>query len=127
MQRRKRSESTTAVQGGHRWTAEEARQILEEWSTSGETLNAFAKGRGLVPQRLWWWQKRLGERRRPAAEGAPVGTAPAFLPVTVRPLVGEAVLATVAIVGGLRVELHALDDASAIWVASLARALGGAS
>lgn len=128
MQRHKRGKSATAVGSGARWSADEARQILDERATSGETLHAFAKGRGLVPQRLWWWQKRLGGKRRPrVADNAAIATVPAFLPVTVRPVEPESILATVETAGGLRVELRVLDGASASWVASLVKALGAAS
>ena len=128
MRRRNGSGSATAVRGGTRWSADEAQQILDEWATSGESLNAFAKGRGLVPQRLSWWQKRLGgKRRRRIADGAASATAPAFLPVTVRPVEREPIVAMVEIADGLRVELRVLDGASAAWVASLVKALRVAS
>lgn len=102
--------------------------MLDEWATSGELLAAFAQQRGLVPQRLRWWQKRLaGTRRRPVADRAAIATAPAFLPVTVRAVAPEPVLATVETVDGLRVEVRVLDGASALWIASLVKALGAAS
>ena len=128
MQRRKQDESPTVVHGSARWSADEAQQILDEWATSGELLHAFAQQRGLVPQRLRWWQKRLGgKRRRPVADRAAIATAPAFLPVTVRAVVSEPVLATVETTDGLRVEVRVLDGASAVWIASLVKALGAAS
>ena len=128
MQRQKRSGSATVVRSSTRWSTDEARRILDEWATSDETLHAFAKGRGLVPQRLWWWQKRLGGKRRPRGAGsAAIATVPAFLPVTVRAVEPESILATVETADGLRVELRVLDGASASWVASLVKALGAAS
>ena len=128
MQRRKQSESARVVRGGRRWRAEEAQRILDEWATSGEQLHVFAQRRGLMPQRLRWWQKRLaGKQRRRVVDSAGSASRPAFLPVTVRPLERESVLATVETASGLRVELHALDGASAVWIASLIRALGAES
>ncbi len=128
MQRRNLAGSATVIRGGARWTAEDARQILDEWARSGKTLHAFARRRGLVPQRLWWWQKRLaGKRRLGVTDNAAIATAPAFLPVTVRPVEPELVLATVEFAEGLRVELRALDCASAAWVAALVKALGAAT
>lgn len=128
MQRQKRDSSATVIRGGARWSADEARQILDEWAMSGDSLHAFAQQRGLEAQRLRWWQKRLaGRPRRPIADRAAIATAPAFLPVTVGAIEQEANLATVEIADGLRVELRALDGASAAWVASLVKALGAAT
>jgi hypothetical protein len=42
------------------WTEIEARSVLEEWKRSGVGVEKFARSRGLVPQRLWWWKKKLG-------------------------------------------------------------------
>lgn len=128
MQRHKQGQSATVVRGGTKWSADEAQRILDEWAASGESLQTFARQRGLVPQRLWWWLKRLaGKRRRRVGDNATLATGPAFLPVTVRPVEPEPVLATVETAGGLRVEVRALDGASAAWVAQLVRALGAAS
>jgi hypothetical protein len=128
MQRRKGSGSATAARRGSRWSPDEAQQILDEWATSGESLNAFAKGRGLAPQRLCWWQKRLGgQQRRRSAAGAAIATAPAFLPVTMRLVEREPISAMVEIADRLRVELRMLDGGSAAWVAALVKALRDAS
>src|SRR5207245_11139362 len=43
------------------WTAEDARRVLRAWQASGKSLEVFARQRRLVPQRLYWWRKRLGE------------------------------------------------------------------
>jgi transposase-like protein len=61
-----------------RWTEVEAQQVLAEQVRSGLSDRAFARKKGLDPQRLWWWCKRLEQsgqdephvwaaRRRPAA------------------------------------------------------------
>ena len=42
------------------WTEVEARGVLESWRKSGASIEAFARGRGLVPQRLYWWKRKLG-------------------------------------------------------------------
>ena len=42
------------------WTEIEARGVLEAWKRSGVGIEKFARSRGLVPQRLWWWKKKLG-------------------------------------------------------------------
>jgi hypothetical protein len=41
------------------WTEVEARSVLGAWKKSGLGLEAFARSRGLVPQRLYWWKKKL--------------------------------------------------------------------
>lgn len=51
---RKRKGTGTKV-----WTEREARQTLAEQRKSGMTVAAFAKKRGLVPERLYWWQRKL--------------------------------------------------------------------
>ena len=74
-----------------------------------------------MPQRLWWWKKRLS-----ASVQASI-TAPAFLPVTLRAPEREVAAAVITLSEQVRVELRSLDGASAAWVAQLVRALGEAS
>jgi hypothetical protein len=38
------------------WKEVEARGVLEAWRKSGASIEPFARGRGLVPQRLYWWK-----------------------------------------------------------------------
>jgi hypothetical protein len=42
------------------WTEIEARDVLEASKRSGLGVEKFARSRGLVPQRLYWWKKKLG-------------------------------------------------------------------
>lgn len=58
------------------WTEIEARGVLEAWKRSGFGIEKFARSRGLVPQRLWWWKKKLGF----AKTGSPT---PGLVPVRV--------------------------------------------
>jgi transposase-like protein len=108
-----------------RWTEAKARQLIEEWEESGESLAGFARERGLHPQRLAWWRKRL----RPS-EWAPASVATRLAPSTLVPVsvrgaaVERAAAATVELGDAVRIELGVLDGASAKWVAALARALG---
>jgi hypothetical protein len=60
------------------WTEVEARSVLGAWRKSGLGLEAFARSRGLVPQRLYWWKKKLG-----FGVVAEKGAAVALLPVRV--------------------------------------------
>ena len=55
-----------------RWTASEARGVLEQWKRSGLPLASFAKQQGYVPERLRWWKLRLEHGR---------ATPPRFVPV----------------------------------------------
>jgi len=41
------------------WSEHEARGVLSAWRKSGQTLERFAKDRGLVPQRLRFWKNKL--------------------------------------------------------------------
>ena len=41
------------------WSEHEARGVLSAWRKSGQTLERFAKDRGLVPQRLRFWKSKL--------------------------------------------------------------------
>lgn len=52
------------------WSEAEATRVLEEQRRSGKSVARFAKDRGLVPERLYWWQRKLGrEAREPARRG----------------------------------------------------------
>lgn len=48
-----------------RWTA-----IIDEQEASGQTIRAFAKGRGLNVRTLSWWRCQLGRSRRQKREPA---------------------------------------------------------
>jgi hypothetical protein len=41
------------------WTEVEARSVLGAWKRSGMSVEAFARSRGLVPQRVHHWKKKL--------------------------------------------------------------------
>jgi hypothetical protein len=41
------------------WTEGDARQVLDEWRQSGQTIAAFARDRGVSAPRLYWWRRRL--------------------------------------------------------------------
>lgn len=42
-----------------RWTAAVARSVLEDQGRSGLSVSAFARERGLDPQRLYSWRRQL--------------------------------------------------------------------
>jgi hypothetical protein len=41
------------------WSEHEARAVLAAWRKSGLSVEKFAEQRGLVPQRIYWWRKKL--------------------------------------------------------------------
>ncbi|HEX4492479.1 MAG TPA: hypothetical protein VH914_14830 [Acidimicrobiia bacterium] len=45
------------------WTEGDARQVLDEWRQSGQTIAAFARDRGVSAPRLYWWRRRLPKAR----------------------------------------------------------------
>jgi hypothetical protein len=94
--------------------------VLEACDRSGLTLSAFARQRGVGPQRLAWWRKRLSEPSR-VTSSPPVS----LVPVTVRPAPAIALGVPVAITsrGGARIEVRDVGAVTAAWVAALIVAL----
>jgi hypothetical protein len=95
-----------------RWNAAFARKVLEEFASSGMSLTAFARTRGVNLQRLLWWRKRL------AMTGLPKSVT--FLPAAVSPMFSGI---TVRLPGGFAVEAADTTVLPARWVAELARSL----
>ena len=53
------------------WTETEARGVIDAWRKSGVSITDFAEAREIVPQRIYWWRKRLEEqdkREEPEAD-----------------------------------------------------------
>jgi transposase-like protein len=118
------AESRASTQShGERWTEQDARRVLDAWEKSGETVAAFAQRMGVIPQRLFWWRKRLS---RATSEEPSV----AFVPVTVRPadVASAARSAPVVVTLGdrVRVEMRDMDGTTAAWVAALVLNIGEA-
>ena len=59
------------------WTEVEARAVLAALAKSGLPLERFARDRGITPQRVYWWKKKLAEKPEPKRGGL------ALLPVSV--------------------------------------------
>lgn len=93
------------------WTEADARGVLAEWKRSGKTLEAFARSRGLVPQRLAWWRKRL------RIAGPETSTALTFAPAAVIGAAAAAPAAAIRLPHGIVIEI---DGVSPAWVAALA-------
>ncbi len=113
------------LRGSRPWTEAEGRRVIEAWEASGESVAAFARRVGLVPQRMYWWRERLGAGAVKArVQEVREVSVPAFLPVTVRaPPPSPGVAVTVCTREGIRVEVTELDATSAAWVATLVRSL----
>jgi hypothetical protein len=60
------------------WTETEARGVLTALAKSGQPIERFARERGIVPQRIYWWKKRL--QAKATAEAA---NAMSLLPVRI--------------------------------------------
>jgi transposase-like protein len=107
--------------GRRAWTADEARAVLDLWDESGQSGATFARSLGVIPQRLFWWRRRIGAR------GVATAVAPKksrLVPMTVRgaaPLTGSAPV-VVTTPTGVRIEVNEVDSATAAWVMAL---LGG--
>ena len=76
------------------WSEHEARAVLGAWRRSGLSVERFAEARGIVPQRIYWWRKKL-EGPAKAVTKATAATSLALLPVKVtqaKPTRGEPVM-----------------------------------
>ena len=63
-----------------RWSEHEARSAIAAWRKSGVSIDEFAKAHGIVPQRLYWWRKRL--ESKPSDHAAPVKLLPVEVAAT---------------------------------------------
>ena len=99
------------------WTESDARRVLAEWERSGHTLEAFARSRGLVPQRLAWWRKRL--RTSQSETSAALTLVPATV-IDTAPVASTGHAVMIRLAHGIVIEL---DGAPPSWIAALAREL----
>ena len=63
-----RTPSSSTRLNSHRWTAEDAKEVLLALDQSGLSVYAFALREGLSPHRLWRWRRELGASAAPAFE-----------------------------------------------------------
>jgi hypothetical protein len=110
-----------------RWTKSRARELLKEWAGQGGSLSAFARERGIGLRRLYWWRQRRARQGRFVRRGARATAVDEstlkFAPAVLVPAPPSASPVVVRIGTSLAIEVHALDAASASWVAALAREL----
>ena len=91
--------ASSRAQQAERWSREQAAAVLEEWKSSGLSIAAFARERGVVAQRLHWWRARLRDQSAPRVARSGRKLVPAIItgvpllaaPVTVRTTTGELV------------------------------------
>jgi hypothetical protein len=102
-----------------KWTEAEARRVLAERKASGLSIRAFAERRGLRPQRLYWWSKRL-TTTSPAITVVPL---PRLVPVVLKAGVSKARQgpAAISVRVGASVTMEIADPAAATpaWVAAV--------
>ena len=67
-----------ARRGWRQWGESEAREALDAYARSGQSVAAFARSRGFSVQRLDYWRKRLGR-------SSAVTFVPVALPSTLAP------------------------------------------
>ncbi len=115
-----RNSWVAAAQAGARWSREEAQEAINAWERSGESLTAFARRHGVVPQRLSWWRKRM------AIGSAPKLAPLALLPVTVRqaPLIALPPAPVSVRWGTVRIDVADPSKVPPRWFAALVTSLG---
>ena len=88
-----------------RWTEEEAVSVLAALERSGKSVREFAEDRGLDPQRLYAWRRRVA-----------VGDHTTFREVTIRPMTLDASTAMFEIVlpNGVKIRTPAEFDSAAL-------------
>jgi hypothetical protein len=118
--------------GPRRWSAEDARRVLDEQQASGESIWQFAGRVGILAQRVYEWRDRLSgrwpraRRKRQTITKAVAAVPPTFAPVTVREVAPPAtVLPAVEVCVGadVRMVVGELSTGSALWIAAVLRSL----
>jgi hypothetical protein len=61
------------------WSEHEARAVISAWRKSGVSVERFAEAKGIVPQRIYWWRKKLEPTTKALVKAEPL----ALLPVQV--------------------------------------------
>ena len=115
-----RNREFEGLRGRRPWSEEQAREVLDAWRASGESVPVFAARAGLGAQRIYWWRERLGEAT------AAISPPTQLVPVAVRLPVDEPLRAAAAIEvldQHLRIEVGSLDGTSSRWIVDLVRSL----
>ncbi len=98
------------------WTESAARQVLDEWRQSGQTIAAFARDRDVSAPRLYWWRRRL-------PKAAAVAPALSLVPAKIV-MRTDAAAIVIRLPSGIAIEMA---NASPSMVAAIVGELEGAS
>ena len=60
---------TTRRKRSQRWTAAKAQEVIAEWKQSGQSMTVFCQQRGIQPERLGRWRRRLAQTSAPQEKG----------------------------------------------------------
>jgi hypothetical protein len=74
---------TSTTGSWQQWTEQDAREVLDELATSGESKAQFARRRGVSTERLRYWQKRLANATAPSFVAVPLAASRAQLEIAV--------------------------------------------
>jgi transposase-like protein len=103
-----------------RWSEDDAREVIEAWRRSGQSVAAFARHHGLGAERVLWWRRRLGEWLTRTTAMVVADRPQAFIPAAVLTQGENARRVMIRGAGRLAIEI---EDAPASWVAGLVREL----
>ena len=77
----KRESGWDGTRRWRQWTEEQARSALDELAATGESAASFARRKGVSPQRLAYWKKRLPGRPQFVAVDLPAATSAARIEI----------------------------------------------
>jgi hypothetical protein len=117
-----------------RWTSADARAALDAWREQGGTLAAFCRARGIHPERMRRWQRRLampsaktGARLARSSASTPCRVDKAPADGWVEAMITGATAGSSAVVvqlrGGDRIEVACPTRVDAGWLARLVAGL----
>ncbi len=118
MARKKSTQGQFAELQERRWTAADARVILEAQARSGMSLSAFARRHGLSDKRIYSWRKQLSTM--PESKPSPEVS---FAPVVVTGA-GNAAVAMVVRAGEMEVEVIDPSRVDPAWLVEFFSVVG---
>ncbi len=60
--------STDKAKRQKAWTTEEAQRHIEAHASSGQSMAAYGRTKGIDAGRLWWWRRKLRQEQLQAAD-----------------------------------------------------------
>jgi hypothetical protein len=73
------------------WSEHEARGVLAAWRKSGLSIEKFGAERGITPQRIRWWKKKLEDNADDDAKAGALALLPVSIAAPAAPKRGEPV------------------------------------